>query len=64
MEKIGTLLGFVVCFIFIGAANNQHEWLGSLVGAIIGLFFGCAFTGLMPKWLLNALFPPSSHDRM
>lgn len=52
----GALL-LMPAFALIGAANNQREWLGALVGGTIGLFFALLLMGLLPAELLNWMFP-------
>lgn len=63
MEKAGILVFFVLGFIVIGAANCQRESLGTIAGALVGLFFGCAFTGLMPKWMIDVIAPASRNNQ-
>lgn len=48
----------VPVFALIGAANNQQEWLGALVGGIVGLFFALTFLGRLPGWLARVVSPP------
>ena len=47
----------VPVFAIIGAANNQREWLGALVGGAIGLFFAMMLMGLLPAKIVNWMFP-------
>jgi len=44
-------------FAIIGAANNQREWLGAIVGGLIGLFFALLVMGLIPARIVNAIYP-------
>jgi len=52
----GALL-LIPAFAIIGAANNQREWLGAMVGGVIGLFFALLLMGLLPARILNWIFP-------
>lgn len=46
---------FVPAFAFIGATNQQREWLGAIMGVCVGLFFALAMIGRLLAWLSRAL---------
>jgi hypothetical protein len=48
---------FIPAFAIAGAANAQHEWLGALSGAMVGLFFACLFSGVLPSRMVSWMFP-------
>lgn len=47
-------------FALIGAANQQREWLGGIVGGLIGLFFALLVAGMLPAKVTNAICGPES----
>lgn len=59
MHRSAWSLLLVPAFALIGAANQQHEWLGALVGGAIGLFFALLVMGLLPRHIINWMFPRS-----
>ncbi|MFT3880702.1 MAG: hypothetical protein QM703_13685 [Gemmatales bacterium] len=52
----------IPAFALIGAANQQREWLGGIVGGLIGLFFALLVAGLLPARVTNAIFGTGSDD--
>ncbi|MFT3881106.1 MAG: hypothetical protein QM703_15770 [Gemmatales bacterium] len=61
MNRLPALL-LIPAFALIGAANQQREWLGAIVGGLIGLFFALLVMGLLPRQILNWMFPRSHNQ--
>ncbi len=60
MQKYAAFL-LVPGFAIIGAAKQHREWLGGIAGGMIGLFFALLITGVLPKQVLDWIFPRSQN---
>ncbi|MFT3880683.1 MAG: hypothetical protein QM703_13590 [Gemmatales bacterium] len=61
MHKLSPFL-LIPAFAFIGAANQQREWLGGIVGGLIGLFFALLVGGMLPATVTNAICGTEDYD--